>query len=220
MHTQTPIRPSRPTAEVPRGRLDTGPATTTPSDAALFTRARRGDEQAWRSLVERYTPLLSSVARAHRLGAAEVADAVQVTWLRCVEHVDRIYAPDRLRAWLVTTCRNECLRLLRQARRTTPDDSTDASGPLARLNDPDTHGDPQAWAERVESCARLRDAIAELPARQRQVVGALFASGGARDHHYADLAAALGVPIGSIGPTRQRALRSLRRDRRLAHLHP
>src|ERR671939_1184885 len=84
---------------------------------ALLTRANDGDQEAWNAIVDRYTNLLWSVARGHRLGTADAADVVQTTWLRLVEHLQEIREPDRLTAWLITTARRENLRLVGLARR-------------------------------------------------------------------------------------------------------
>lgn len=188
------------------------------SDAALLARARAGDGRAWRQLVERHTPVLSAVARTYRLTEADTADAVQLTWLRCVEHAHRIHAPDRLRAWLLTTCRRESLRLVRRRSKSVPEDSTNPMGTLARLDDPDPHTDPEATAVRAEASRRLYEAIADLPVRQRRILDAFVALDGVGTRRYVDIAGALDLPIGSIGPTRQRALQALRRDPRVARL--
>jgi DNA-directed RNA polymerase specialized sigma24 family protein len=69
--------------------------------AALLAQANAGDQAAWNALVVQHSPILWSVARAHRLDQADAADVVQTTWLRLVEHLGRIEDPDRLIGWLV-----------------------------------------------------------------------------------------------------------------------
>src|SRR5213593_490223 len=88
--------------------------------AALLAQAGAGDERAWDALVEQHTRLLWSVARSYRLDQADAADVVQTTWLRLLEHLDRIEDPSRLVGWLVTTARRECLRVLRRSGRERP----------------------------------------------------------------------------------------------------
>src|SRR5262249_29116411 len=90
--------------------LDVEPAT-------LLEAARQGNRAAWDALVARFNGLVWSIARGYRLGDADAHDAVQMTWLRLVENLDRIADPERLAAWLATTARRECLQLLRKARR-------------------------------------------------------------------------------------------------------
>src|ERR1700726_1555351 len=70
--------------------------------ARLVTAAADGDAAAWQGLVERFSGLVWSITRAHRLAAADAADVFQTTWLRLAEHVRRIDNPDRVGAWLPT----------------------------------------------------------------------------------------------------------------------
>jgi RNA polymerase sigma factor (sigma-70 family) len=100
------------TGVAPEGRVS-GEATV----AELLQRAAAGSQDAWDEIVRRYERLVWSVARAHRLDAADAADAVQTTWLRLVEHLGAIHEPDRLAAWLATTARRESLRLAGRRRR-------------------------------------------------------------------------------------------------------
>ena len=76
------------------------PSPVRPRIDNIVRAAASGDQRAWDQLVERYTGLLWSVARAHRLDAAEAADVVQTSWLRLVEHLDKIRTPAGVGAWL------------------------------------------------------------------------------------------------------------------------
>src|SRR3712207_8783081 len=71
----------------------------------LVRRAVRGDQRAWQEIVDEYGGLVWSVARGFRLSEAQMADAVQTTWLRLVEHLAEIREPERLPGWLRTTTR-------------------------------------------------------------------------------------------------------------------
>ncbi len=103
---------------------------------ALVSRASAGDYEAWAALTDRYTGLLWSVARGMRLSHADAADAVQTTWLRLVEHLDRLRDPEHVGAWLVTTLRRECLTALRRSARTVSSDSLDElPGTVGGLDD-------------------------------------------------------------------------------------
>src|ERR1700736_5759838 len=88
--------------------------------AGWLKAAAAGDATAWDALVGRYSNLVWAVARGHRLNAADAADVSQTTWLRLVEHLDRIEQPERVGAWLATTARRESLRVLRMAGRQIP----------------------------------------------------------------------------------------------------
>ena len=82
--------------------------------------AGEGDQEAWNAIVERFGGLVWATVRAHRLNAADGAEVVQTTWLRLVEHLDRIRDPERLGGWLAATARNECLRQIRLGAREVP----------------------------------------------------------------------------------------------------
>ena len=79
----------------------------------LVTRARNGDKQAWDALVERYSPLIWSICRRHRLADADAEDVGQSVWLHLVKQLGRLRDPAALPGWLATVTRRECLRLLR-----------------------------------------------------------------------------------------------------------
>ena len=97
----------------------------------LVLRAVDGDAGAWNAIVDRFAGMVWAIARRHRLSAADAADVSQTTWLRLVEHLDRIEKPDRIGMWLATTARHESLRVLRIAARQGPardDDFLDLVG--------------------------------------------------------------------------------------------
>ncbi|MEX1007268.1 MAG: sigma-70 family RNA polymerase sigma factor [Acidimicrobiia bacterium] len=171
--------------------------------AELVTAAANGDVDAWNELVERFAGMVWAVARSHRLSAADAADVSQTTWLRLVEHLGRIEQPDRVGAWLATTARNESLRVLRMAKRTIPSSDEavfsvgsvdDVSADTRLLTD---ERDGQVWA-----------VFNRLPVRCQLILRLLI---GEEALSYRDLAQALEMPIGSIGPTRARCLEHLRR---------
>src|SRR5215510_696834 len=96
-------------------------------DAGVVALASRGSQIAWDELVRRFGGLLAAVARSHRLGPADAADIAQATWLKLYRHIGDLREPQRVAAWLATTARRECLRLV-TSRREHPVDpvSTDA----------------------------------------------------------------------------------------------
>ncbi len=168
----------------------------------LVRRAASGERSAWESLVERYEGLLWGVARSHRLDEASASDVVQTTWLRLLEHVDDLRNPDALSGWLATTARNECLRVLRHQSRAIPteDDRIPQDSVPSNL-------DAQLLAE--ERDAALWRAFATLSARCQALLRMLSSD---PVPSYDDVSAALGMPVGSIGPTRGRCLATLRRS--------
>lgn len=180
-----------------------------PTDAAqIVERIRAGEASAWRDLVNTYSGLICAVGRSHRLADADVADVLQTTWLRAFEHLERLRQPERLPAWLLTVARRESLRLLRNDKRCTPVDTEF----LAEI--PDTHS-VEAGILAKERDARLWRAVGALPPRQRQTLTLLAQE---PDASYEAIGSALGMPVGSIGPTRLRALSRLRDDPALENL--
>lgn len=178
-------------------------SAATPTD--LLRRAGGGNADAWAALVARYTPLLLARVRRYRLQEADAHDVMQVTWLRLSEHVDRIHTPDHLAGWLAAVVSRECLRVLRDAARAVPVD--DAAGTV-----PDPGAGPEQSVvdslTRAGQRAALSAALATLHPRRRALLLELFADDG---RTYVRIARDAGVPVGSLGPTRRRALSQLRR---------
>jgi RNA polymerase sigma factor (sigma-70 family) len=167
----------------------------------LLEAAARGDQAAWDALVDRYASLLWAIARGHRLSDADAGDVVQTTWLKLVENLGKIKDPDRLPGWLATTARHECLRQIRRAGRERPADDRDWQ------DEPADGAGVDATLLLDERNATLWRALATLSEQCRQLLRVLMA---APPPSYAEVAAALDMPIGSIGPTRQRCLGRLR----------
>ena len=179
--------------------------------ADLVMRARKGDSRAWDALVERFAPLIWSICRRYRLGHADASDVGQSVWLLLVDQLETVHDPGALPGWLATTTRRECFRALRAARR------HQAPG---HAQDVETIPDEQTgMAEHelllAERQAALRGAFNRLPSPCRQLVAMLIEDPPAP---YAEISAKLGIPVGSIGPTRQRCIDKLRRDPAIAAL--
>jgi RNA polymerase sigma factor (sigma-70 family) len=199
------MAPSPPRAGAgPSGR-STSWLTAGPGE--LLRAASRGDEDAWRALVERYSSAIAAVTRAHRLGVADARDVDQTTWLRLIEHRDRIRDPDRLGAWLVTTARNECLRVLRHARRQIPvgDQLRDLAESQRSPTSPVSSIEEDILA--AETSSAVKEAVATLPVNHRSLIELLMAD---QAPSYEEVSAILHIPVGSIGPTRGRCLAKLR----------
>jgi RNA polymerase sigma factor (sigma-70 family) len=176
----------------------------------LVPAAKGGDQDAWDAIVDRFLPLVGAIIRAHRLSDADGDDVSQTVWLRLVEHLGALREPDALPGWIRTTTRNECLRVLGASGRVRAVDPQ-ASWGLDAV-EPDVAGVELEAAERRQL---LREALAELPAARRDLLLLLVGDPPAA---YEDISARLGIPIGSIGPTRARALEQLRRTRSVRQL--
>jgi RNA polymerase sigma factor (sigma-70 family) len=169
----------------------------------LVKEAAAGDAAAWNLLVEHFSGLVWSVAGAYRLERADVSDVVQVTWLRLVEHIGRLKDPERLGAWLATTARRECLRVLHAANREVP--TEEERFQTAAGTDPS----PEAAVLSSERSQLLWGAFQQISAECQELLRALLFAWPALS--YAEIGDALGMPVGSIGPTRARCLAHLRR---------
>jgi RNA polymerase sigma factor (sigma-70 family) len=176
------------------------------SVATLLDKAVRGSESAWREILERYSPLVYSVCRNHGVVGTDADDVSGNVWLGLVAGVITIRQPEALPGWLVTATRRGCVRLLRDKRRQIPDDREFSM-------EVEPAADEFLLAE--ERRGVVRGAFAQLPQRDRELLAMLFADPPAT---YTEISASLGIPVGAIGPTRQRCLARARRIPSIAAL--
>ena len=179
------------------------------SDKDLLLACRRGDERAWEALVARYQRLIYTVPRRAGLDEDAAAEVFQEVFTTLLEKLDEIEQPDRLQAWLVTTARRKTWRAINRARRFGTD--VDEEGEDAELKG---LADGAPLADEVilqlEEQHRVRGALLKLDERCQKLLRMLFYEEETRP--YAEIAAQLGVPEGSIGPTRARCLQKLLRQ--------
>ena len=186
-------------------------AETDCSNTMLLERAAQGDQSAWSQLVNKHDGLVRSVAASFRLQAADVYDVAQTTWLRLVKHLHTIRDPERLAGWLAITATRESLTVLRKA----------AKNHLTPMVDDAPDSDPavdfETTTAKHDAARELWAAVADLPPPQRKLLMALF-----RDEldSYNEVSAKCSMPIGSIGPTRARALSHLQRKLAKRGLRP
>lgn len=166
----------------------------------LVSGARAGDDRAWERLHARFSPMLRGIACSYRLSSSDVDDAVQAAWVHLVTHIGRLRDPAAIGAWLATTTRRECLRLLQGPVRERVTDDPDLG------DGADRSVDPEHELLAAEQRAALGRALDTLPERHRQLMTLLVAQP-AMD--YQTLSATLGMPRGSIGPIRARSLARL-----------
>ena len=182
-------------------------------NAALFAAARTGDEDAWPELVRRYDGLIRAVVSQFSMNSADSGDAVQNTWLRLFERADTVREPEKLGAWLATTARREAFRHLRLHGRELASDEADLFE--APVDDP-----LEVALLTEERDTALWRAFSQLSDRCQTLLRLLVAED---EPSYEAISAALDMPIGSIGPTRQRGLKKVRtivnRDRENIYAH-
>jgi RNA polymerase sigma factor (sigma-70 family) len=192
-----PTTPDTGAVAVPERDDDAGGVTS------LVRRAAAGDKSAWEQLVDQYSRLIWAMTRDFGLAEMDAADVVQTTWLRLLEHIHRIEYPERIGSWLATTARHECLRYLASSKRVMLVDDHDAMFGHVTEHQPDV--DERLLAE--ERAHAVRQAVAALPSRSQLLLELLMAD---PPVSYTEISDKLGLPIGSIGPTRGRCLQRLR----------
>jgi len=188
--------------------MSTSAHNATTDVAALVRAAAAGDERAWSALVDRFSKLVWAIARNHRLCADDAAEVSQTTWLRLAEHIDRLQDPSKVGGWLATTARHESLRVLRGAGRQIPmgDDMPEPDRPAPAVDEE---------LLRNERDRMLWQAFSRLPARDQALLRLLISD---PMPSYEEIGAAMGMPVGSVGPTRARCLERLRREAEVAEL--
>lgn len=192
-------------AEQERGLLNT--------DAALVDACRRNEPGAWARLVKRFERLIFTVPRRAGLSQDEAADVFQNVFMRLHEHIGSLQQTDRLQAWLVTTARRETLRHLEQRRRfpgqmpaLDAGEDADAYALDQALVDPDPL--PEEVLDELQQRHRARLALESLGEPCAGLLKLLYMT--EEPVPYADISVRLGMPVGSIGPTRARCLGKLR----------
>jgi RNA polymerase sigma factor (sigma-70 family) len=173
-----------------------------PDIAQLVRRATDGDWWAWERLIDQYGRLIWATTHSFKLAESDAADVVQATWLRLLENIHRLEYPERVGSWLAATARHECLRSL-TARKKIVLSLDDAPLDRVELHEPEI--DERLLAE--ERAQTVREALSRLPRQWQRLLELLMADPPAS---YAEISDQLGLPMGSIGPTRGRCLERLR----------
>ncbi|MEV7730378.1 sigma-70 family RNA polymerase sigma factor [Streptomyces sp. NPDC087917] len=182
---------------------------TRPADTAagalgpgeLVSACLSGSQQAWAALVERYAPVVWTVARSHRLSQADCEEVFQLTWLRVYQSLPKMHTPERFPAWLTTCARRESLKQYERSGKYVPvGDTGSLERPAA------AHPGPEDALLSRERSAEVLSALAELPERDQQLLALLSADPAPG---YDEVSRRLGIARGSVGPLRGRALRRL-----------
>ena len=179
--------------------VTTAPRVASPADRGPLDALAAGDEATWATTVRRYEGLLRSAARVVLRGDADVDEAVQRTWVLLLRNAGRINDHRALPGWLSTTARREALAILRAQQRAVP---TEDVAEQVAPHDPDM----AAALMEQELREALDRAVEKLPETQRRIVQALLRE----PESYDALSQELGIPRGSLGPLRGRAVKALR----------
>jgi RNA polymerase sigma factor (sigma-70 family) len=177
-----------------------------PTDEDLITACRRGDGDAWDLLVDRYQHLIYAIARGAGLDEEHAADTMQRVFTLLLERLDTIDKPAQVGAWLVVTARRDAWRTARRERQLWTRSVPDSDGMLDTLADRADLPDDQVL--RLEAQHRVRQALGQLDGRCRELLTLLFLQ--PDPPTYGEVAVALGMREGAVGPTRARCLQKLR----------
>ncbi|MFN8178890.1 MAG: sigma-70 family RNA polymerase sigma factor [bacterium] len=194
--------PRRPSLEERRVELERLP------DATLLERCTARDELAWEILVRRYRKLVYAVPFRARLPSEAVEEVFHATFARLSERIDTVRDRSKVRAWMVTTARRLTIDAIRRRAAMAAHEELDAAGNHVV--------DPQELAsEQMESLERrhlVRQALLRLGERCRRLLRLLFYDTSDPPRSYESIARELGMPLGSLGPTRARCLVRLREE--------
>jgi len=172
----------------------------------LVLAAQMGDDEAWSELIGRYAPLVVCVAKRFQLSVQESEDVSQFVWLKLWEQLTNLREARALPGWIAATTKHEALRVIGLRRRTRPVDPSVLAAMLkveyAREVDDDLR--------RRELTSAVRRGLAELRSKERKLLELLSAD---PRPSYQEIAAQLGMRVGSIGPTRARLIEKLRNTR-------
>jgi RNA polymerase sigma factor (sigma-70 family) len=177
---------------------------TNATTGAVVDAAGLGEDEAWTELHRRYSRMIGRIARNFGCGDADVPDVQQAVWARLFQNIQRIRQPELVGGWLAVVARRECIRLMRRREEVMPVDDMAPSAP--------SEDEPDMILLRAEAQAVVRRAVADLTPRRRTLLETMLDN---PDISYEQLSAQLDIPVGSIGPTRQRGLDELRRGREL-----
>jgi RNA polymerase sigma factor (sigma-70 family) len=168
-------------------------------DTALLQACRAGDQQAWSVLVERYGRMVYAIPRRIGLSQDDADDVFQAVFASLLRSLDSIADPASLPYWLMTTTRRESWRIGRQR------------GSFIDLDEAtaDDRATVGVELEQYERDLLVRDAMARLDPRCRQLLTALFLE--PDEQSYTRISEEMGMPVGSIGPTRARCLRKVQK---------
>lgn len=171
--------------------------------ADAFSRWRDGDRDGLEELVRLLSPVLWQVVRATGLDREQAEDVVQTTWITLVDHADSITSAQGVSAWLCTSARREAWRAGRRAARERPVEDQVLGHGLPHEDS------PESKVVLDDEAALLWECLGRLPERCQKLLRIVAA--GPRPN-YTDVAQTLGMPVGSIGPTRGRCLDKLRHE--------
>lgn len=167
----------------------------------LVDQASSGDADAWDEIVERMANMVWSIVRSFRLAESDAHDVAQMVWLRLVENITKVKDPERLGLWIATTTRRECMRLIEKKARFEPVD------PDARFAHVSSSTNVESEVTDRTEAQRIADALVLLSDDCQRLLRLVLCD---PPMSYQEIAAGLGIAVGTIGARRQRCLSRLR----------
>lgn len=178
------------------------------SDGKLIGACIDGDGEAWATLLDRYSGLMYSVALQVGLNRDDASDVFQIVSMILLDHLGDLRSADRIASWLITVTRREAMRVLRRERmRRMPGQAVDQQDVTDTTAEEPSDLSARMVALQEQQC--VREALSRLAPRCRAMVEMLFLWDPPAS--YAEVASRLGIPVGSVGPTRARCLARLRK---------
>ena len=174
------------------------------NDTRLVKECLSGDEAAWAQLIDKYKALIYSIPIKYNLPPQEAADVFQSTCVELLVRLPELREPRALPKWLMQVAHHECYRVKRLSKRVVSRDSEENSP------EPEVPPIAEGLVQQTQEEQMLREAIAVLTPQCRRLVEMLFFEFPSRP--YAEVAAELGLALGSIGFTRQKCIERLRRQ--------
>jgi RNA polymerase sigma factor (sigma-70 family) len=177
------------------GFIPSGVQLASLPDAQLVARCRRGDEDAWRELVTRFSRYVYAIcSQAYRLRQEDAEEVFQEVFTRTYEHLEKLRSDEAIRPWIGQLTRRACIDRLR-------------AGSREEIVDPDTMpGGADETMETLDEAFAVHEAMATLSENCREILDRFFA----QDESYHTIGAALGIPSGTIASRISRCLSRLR----------
>lgn len=167
------------------------------SDPELIKACQRGEQAAWDQLVDQYGRLIYSIPRRYGLSEADADDVFAAVWATTFKSLDSLRDDAKLSSWLITTTHRECWRVGKKR------------GSYQQLDEvmPDAGSPSEMQSETWERQHIVRTGLRRLGGRCEELLTALFLE--KSEPRYDVIAQRLGMPVGSIGPTRARCFQKL-----------
>lgn len=177
------------------------------TDEQLVISCRQGDESAWETLVRKFERLIYAIPRRAGLDQEGAEDVFQQVFMLLAKNLHDIREPSLVQAWLVTTARRETLKIIKEnsRRNRLPENEDEEDNVIESIADQNDL--PDIVIQKLETAHKVRSAVMSLDGRCRELITMLFYQENVPA--YSEIATELGIPEGSIGPTRARCLQKL-----------